>query len=99
MANLKVKNSVTAKLIIIGILSLVLLIPAFMIEDLIQERQQRKLDAQNEVSEKWGEHQTVSALVLNIPYFTYNTVTEDGNEKVVKTRKKYIILNLTGIIS
>jgi inner membrane protein len=72
------KNSVGLRLIIIGALSLILLIPAFMIQALIMERERRRDDAVFEVSDKWGDSQVLAGPVLTVPY--KNHVKDDkGN--------------------
>ncbi len=70
------KQSITIRLMTIGILILLLLIPISMVENLIGERESRKQEAIQEVSSKWGEEQTIKGLVLTIPYKTYNKVFE-----------------------
>src|SRR5688500_6026337 len=63
-----IQDSIMIKLLSIGILSLILLIPASLIEDLIYERQQRADDAMDEVADKWSGAQTISGPFLVIPY-------------------------------
>jgi inner membrane protein len=58
-ANNWLKQSVTIRLITIGILILLLLIPVSMVESLIREREYRQQEAIREVSSKWGEQQTM----------------------------------------
>ena len=71
MQEKKPKNKLGLKLLIIGALILVLLIPSAMIMSLIRERQIRRDDAVFEVSEKWGQDQTVSGPVISIPFKTF----------------------------
>ncbi|MCK4652820.1 MAG: cell envelope integrity protein CreD [Candidatus Cloacimonetes bacterium] len=71
MQEKKPKNKLGLKLLIIGALILVLLIPGAMIMSLIRERQIRRDDAVFEVSEKWGQEQTVSGPVISIPFKTF----------------------------
>ena len=54
MEKRSLKNSIGIRLLIIGFLSLVLLIPAVMIQLLISERQDRRDAAYDEVAGKWG---------------------------------------------
>ena len=61
------KNSITIKLITITILMLLLLIPASMIQSIIDEREQLKNVAVTEVSSKWAEAQVISGPILTIP--------------------------------
>ena len=78
-ANNWIRQSVSIRLITIGILILLLLIPVSMIESLIYEREARQEEAIREVSSKWGEHQTFTGLVLTIPFKTYTKVF-DGEQ-------------------
>ncbi|WP_300439372.1 cell envelope integrity protein CreD [Christiangramia sp.] len=81
------KNSITARMFVIGILSLVLLIPLAMIEDLIKERSQRKQSVVNEITEKWGEPVTIYGPVLKIPYrlFREKQITNLKNGMTTET--------------
>ena len=93
------KYSISARLIIIGFLVMLLLIPSFMIRSLIRERQDRRDDAISEVSEKWGQTQTITGPILSIPYTKYFT-TED-NETSTKTMYTHILpdfLEINGTI-
>jgi inner membrane protein len=63
-----IRNSITIKSIIIGILILVLLIPAGMIRSLIHERNSLRNNVVNEVSYKWGNPQTIAGPIITIPY-------------------------------
>lgn len=63
-----IKNSITLKLLVIGILVLVLLIPAEMIKSLINERSQNCSNVVAEVTNKWGTSQVITGPVLTIPY-------------------------------
>ncbi|MFZ1676514.1 MAG: inner membrane CreD family protein, partial [Saprospiraceae bacterium] len=56
------------KVIIIGFLILILMIPSMMITSLVQERSSRKMQVTNEVSSKWGQLQTVTGPYIEIPY-------------------------------
>jgi inner membrane protein len=84
------KRSITIRILTIGILILLLLIPVSMVESLIREREVRQQDAIAEVSSKWGEEQTITGLVLTIPYKAYSKVYEDGKPekfKLVESRE------------
>lgn len=71
------KESIVVKLLAIGFLVLILLIPNAMISDLISERQIRQHEVTAEVSQSWGGYQSVTGPVLSIPYSTW-TVYADG---------------------
>lgn len=76
------QESMTIKLIIIGMLVLVLLIPTAWISFLIEERQQRAESVVDEISSKWSDNQTLTGPILAIPYFyTETTLNNFGVEK------------------
>lgn len=62
------KESVTIKLVFIGFLILVLLIPSSMIDGLIRERAGRQEETIKEVSDQYSGEQLVQGPVLMIPY-------------------------------
>ncbi|MBD3244482.1 MAG: cell envelope integrity protein CreD [Candidatus Moranbacteria bacterium] len=61
------KNN-SLKLLIGGLLILVFLILANMVETMVKERQERKYEAIEEVGSKWGEDQILAGPVLTVPY-------------------------------
>src|SRR5229473_5730726 len=71
------RNSVSVKLLVMGFLVLVLLIPTVMVQDLIRERQGRKSEAVEEIAAKWGAAQTITGPILSIP-FRYAFIRPDG---------------------
>jgi inner membrane protein len=77
--NAWIQDSIMIKLLSIGILSLILLIPSALIEDLIYERQQRADEVIDEVADKWSAAQTLSGPFLVIPY-TKQQVIDLGRE-------------------
>ncbi|MDN5283789.1 MAG: cell envelope integrity protein CreD [Mucilaginibacter sp.] len=62
------KESVTAKLVFIGILVVVLLIPSSLVDNLITERASRQDEMMQDVSNKWSGSQIIKGPVLIIPY-------------------------------
>ncbi|MEN7549626.1 cell envelope integrity protein CreD [Rapidithrix thailandica] len=76
-ANHWIKNSITIRLLTIGIMILLLLIPINMVEDLIRERMYRQQEAVQEISSIWADAQTIQGLVLTIPYHVYTKVYDD----------------------
>lgn len=68
----KLKQSVGLRIFIIGIISLVLLIPATMVGNLVHEREQTRNKAIHEVSEKWGNSQTIAGPILTVPMKKYH---------------------------
>lgn len=82
-------HSITLRLFIIGLLILIMMIPVSTIQSLIQEREQRQGEAQSEISEKWGHPQTISGIVLSVPYTGQFRVTEDDGRERVESRTAY----------
>lgn len=70
----------TLKAFIIGVLILVLLIPAVMIQGFISERQRMQHEATAEISAKWANAQTLTGPLLIVPY----TEVNERGEEVVK---------------
>lgn len=81
--NDRMKNSISVRLFFIAILSLILLIPASMVEDLIRERSYRKYEVVNKINNGWGLAQNIVGPVLTVPYEEH-TVTKD--DEIITTR-------------
>ncbi|MBI2265247.1 MAG: cell envelope integrity protein CreD [Armatimonadetes bacterium] len=65
--NLSTRTSVTLKVVAVGLLVVVLLIPAGLIMVLVREREGRRNQAVAEISESWARPQAISGPVLVIP--------------------------------
>lgn len=74
-------SSPITKLLIIAGLVLLLLVPAFMVQSLIGERQRRRTDALREVSGKWGSPQLLTGPVLVVPYDVVERTTTEAEGK------------------
>lgn len=74
------KTSITARMLMVGFLVIILLIPLSYINSLINERAFRQKDVVNEINEKWGNDVLVYGPILKLPYKTY-TETKTYNEK------------------
>lgn len=66
----RIRQSLTLKLIAIGILLVIFLIPSFMVRGLIEERSYRQNSTIDEVAGKWGRAQTITGPVLVVPYMS-----------------------------
>lgn len=64
----RLRASVTVKLLFIGFLVLLLLIPMGMIESVIYERHHLYLSAKQDIMNSWGREQTIGGPVLTLPY-------------------------------
>jgi inner membrane protein len=78
------RDSKMVKVIGVGILVLLLLIPLGMVRGLVAERQERQLSVERELAAVWGAAQTVGGPVLSIPYESLCEVqTTAANGQVV----------------
>ena len=81
-------QSTTAKMIMVGVLTLFLLIPLEYVKNLISERSERKEEVVNEVTELWGKDVHFYGPTLRIPYKTYSeTSVVDAKTKQVQIQK------------
>ena len=71
------KESITYKGIAIIILIVILLIPGVMIQNLIDERQERSHETVQKINDKWSSTQTLCAPLLLVPY----TITKLDKDK------------------
>ena len=61
-------QSNTAKMIMVGLLTLFLLIPLEYVKTLISERSYRQNDVIAEINDKWGQNVYIYGPILKIPY-------------------------------
>lgn len=89
----QLKNNTLFKVFVILVLTLLLLIPAAMINNIVREREKTQEEAIREVSEKMGEAQTLTGPFLSIPYTRYvkETSSKDGSSRILEI-KEYIHL-------
>lgn len=66
------KTSITVRMLMVGILILVLLIPLSYVKNLIQERAQRQEEVVSEINQKWGNQVLLYGPVLKVPYQIHN---------------------------
>jgi inner membrane protein len=79
-----------AKMVLIGLLALVLLVPVLMIQGLIGERLMRRNEAVSGIAEGWGKRQSVAGPYLAIPYERHWTEVkrESVDGKLRETRNE-----------
>lgn len=75
-------GSVLLKLALIGFLTLILLIPSVLIQELITEREGRQEEVNLEISEKWSGSQLVQGPVLILPYKTISKAINPESDKI-----------------
>src|SRR5215213_3625476 len=78
------KSKLLVKGLIIAFLVLLLIIPTFFVQNLIQEREQRQKQAIAEVSNKWAGYQVVTGPMIVLPYWQ-----TDGDTATKKVRSKH----------
>lgn len=94
-----VRYSATLRVVIIGVLALLLLIPVGMVRSVIHERDYNRQNAIAEISQKWGEAQTVAGPVLTVPYAKF--YTNEKGQRVSVTEYAHFLpheLNITGTV-
>jgi inner membrane protein len=62
------KGSIVVKMLVVGVLTLILLIPLAMVGGLVSEREQRHDAVTADVASSWGRAQTLGGPVLVVPY-------------------------------
>jgi len=71
---------ISKRVIMLGILILLMLIPLTMIGDLVNERSYRRYEVENQIASQWGASQIIGGPVLMIPYVTRSSYTRtDGS--------------------
>jgi inner membrane protein len=83
------KSKLLIKGLLIGGLVLLLLIPAYFVENLIKEREERQKEAFAEVSSKWAGRQNITGPVLVIPY---NEIMPSNNSQPEVVKKLAYVL-------
>ena len=65
------RTSISARMLVVGFIFLVLLVPLGIVEDLIRERGHRQTEVIQEINEKWGNEVVLFGPIIKIPYKTY----------------------------
>ncbi|MCB0467497.1 MAG: cell envelope integrity protein CreD [Aequorivita sp.] len=84
------RNSITARMLVVGFLLLVLLIPLEFVKSLINERAYRQEEVVREINEKRGNEVLLSGPILKIPYkviFEEKIFNEKSNSYYTKTKE------------
>ncbi len=84
-------HGVTFKVLGIGLLALLMLIPLAQVNDLVREREQRAHEATAQIAQRWGAPQQVGGPVLVVPVWTRQrqgdaTVTVESHEFLLPDR-------------
>lgn len=65
---LGISKSPGIKFIIIGVITVLLLIPALLVWGLVEERSRYAVDVANSIAKGWGENQSINGPYLAVPY-------------------------------
>jgi inner membrane protein len=84
-------RSLPLKAVLVAALSFLMMIPVWMIRDLVAERQARRNEAVNGIAEGWGKRQTVVGPYITVPYERAWTEvkreTVDGKERETRIER------------
>ncbi|MDT0688723.1 cell envelope integrity protein CreD [Salegentibacter sp. F188] len=104
-----IKNSISARMFMVGALILILLIPLLFVQELIRERAIRQENVVSEINDKWGDEVLVYGPVLKIPYRTFreksitNSQTKEvTTESIEEVRYAYFLpkeLNIKALVN
>jgi inner membrane protein len=79
-----IRGSHMLRLLLIGFLVLVLLIPAAMIAARVRERRSTRAGAVDEVTAKWGKLQVITGPALIVPYVVRRSEVDGNGRRVVR---------------
>ena len=88
------KGSITLRIILIAVIILILLIPLYMIQSLIDERESYRNEAVQEVCKSWAGAQTIGGTILTALKRT-EKISESGNKYTVEKPYHYLPENLS----
>jgi len=72
-ASFKFLNSTTMKLVTVGVLIFICLVPSLFVWVLLAERTGRHDEAKQEITSKWGSSQIIAGPILSVPYYSRTT--------------------------
>lgn len=89
----KLSQSLSIRTLIVILLGMLMLIPLFMVEDVVQERSHYHRSVLNDVAATWGEKQTLIGPLLVVPYVEHftsvDTITDPNGESRVVSKDIY----------
>jgi inner membrane protein len=78
------RNSISLKLLVIGIFVLILLIPSEMVQSLIHERETTRSEAISEIWRAWGDRQVLAGPVVSVPVVTNKSLPNGTIESTTR---------------
>src|SRR5262245_52107335 len=85
----KIRRSQLLRLCLVGVLTLVLQIPIWMISSLVTVRQVRRDSVVKEVSSKWGDAQAITGPALILSFVIHRPEMSAAGEKTVHDETRY----------
>ncbi len=99
-----IKHSISARMLMVGLLILILLIPLSYVKDIIRERKYNQKAVINEINQKWGGEVLLYGPMLKVPYKTYkikriyNQESKTHQEETIESiNNAYFFPNKLGI--
>ena len=83
------KNSHFMKILLIGFLVLLLQIPIYQIRGVIEEREQTREEAVQEVTEKWGRSQSLIGPSIIVPYINRSYQSSNSRQRQFEPNIEY----------
>lgn len=93
--NLWARNSISLKLLVIGIFVLILLIPSEMVQSLIRERESTRSQAISEIWRTWGDKQIIAGPIITVPVESAKASVNNGKIEVENWNLHFLPENLT----
>ena len=87
------KTSITVRMLVVGFILLVLLVPLGFVKELIRERGFRQQEVIDEINGKWGKDVTLYGPIFKIPYRTYKEEKVFNNETQTYFTKQEEVLH------
>lgn len=83
-----IEDSILIKALFVTVIIALLLVPVESVKNVIKERNLRQIEAQNEISSKWGKEQIVSSIILTVPYSIYTKVYTNKEKTEFEIKKE-----------
>ncbi|MGI9303270.1 MAG: cell envelope integrity protein CreD [Gammaproteobacteria bacterium] len=94
-------DSLSIRSLVIGVLTILMLIPLSMVDGIVQERQGLYRSVLSDIANRWGHQQVLKGPMLVVPYVEKHvveeTVTDKEGEERTKTRVIFKTLNAVAL--
>jgi inner membrane protein len=81
-------HEITKRVFLLAFLIALVLIPLYLVHDLVMERYDRSQSVADEVASQWGQQQLIAGPVVTVPYLVHVQAQTDGT-KVEQTERRY----------